>query len=125
MVILVEAALNNLWSDAPAAILAGAQVALVCTGIGAVLSVLAPQNRAQATGRRGSAVAITLGGLVLMLAAGLAFVVVWLLFEEDVNATLLALATLPVAMAISGVLVHLAGTWLTRDPWRVQRLLDA
>jgi hypothetical protein len=125
VVIAAESALNDLWSQALPALLAAAQVALVCTGIGTFLSVLAPQNRARAGGARGAALGYTLGGLVVMLAAGLAFVVVWLLFEDSLNATLLALATLPVAVAIGLVLMHAAGSWLTRDPWRVQQRLVA
>jgi hypothetical protein len=123
VVIAAESVLHDLWGEALAALLGGAQVALVCTGIGAVLSVMAPQNRARAGGARGAALAVTLGGLVLMLATGLAFVVVWLLFEDSVNPTLLALATLPVAVVISVLLMNAAGGWLTRDPWRVQQRL--
>ncbi|GAA3816213.1 hypothetical protein [Cellulomonas soli] len=119
--VLAEAALNGLWADAGVAFLGGIQVALVCVGIGAVLSVAAPQDRMRARGPRATAVLSTLGGLVLMVAASGVLVLAWLLLEDRLSPALSSLATLPIAVALGAVLVRSAGTGLAREPWRVER----
>lgn len=123
VVAVVEAALNNLWDELGAAILAGAQVTLVCAGVGALTSVATPQNVVRRTGNKALTVIGVLAGLIVMFIVCGVLLAVWTLLKDDVNLVVLTLATLPLATALGAALLRWAGRRLDRDPWRVEHVL--
>jgi ABC-2 type transport system permease protein len=124
--IVVEAALNDVWSSAVAAFAAGTSVALVVMGVGAVISVVAPMNQVHPAGaNRGRVLAGVMAGLAaVVLILGLAGFA-WVLLSDRVDSTWMALATLPVAGLLAWALLRYAGGRLERDPWRVHDMLHA
>lgn len=120
---VVEAALNDLWGELGAAILAGAQITLVCAGIGALISVATPQNMVRRTGNKALTLLGVLAGLAVMFLVCGVLLAVWTLLRDSVNQVLLTLATLPLAAALGAALLRSAGRRLERDPWRVERIL--
>jgi hypothetical protein len=123
VVAVIEAALNDLWGDLGAAILAGTQVTLVCAGIGALISVATPQNIIRRTGNKALTLLGVLAGLAAMFLVCGVLLAVWTLLKDSVNQVLLTLATLPLAAALGSALLRWAGRRLERDPWRVERIL--
>jgi hypothetical protein len=123
VVAVVEAALNDLWGELGAAMLAGAQVTLVCAGIGALISVSTPQNMVRRTGNKALTLMGVLAGLAVMFLVCGVLLAVWTLLQDSVNQVLLTLATLPLAVVLGAVLLRWAGRRLDRDPWRVERML--
>jgi hypothetical protein len=123
VVAVVEAALNNLWGELAAAILAGTQVTLVCAGVGALISVATPQNMVRRTGNKALTLLGVLAGLAVMFLVCGVLLAIWTVLRDSVNQTLLTLTTLPLAAALGATLLSSAGRRLDRDPWRVERIL--
>jgi len=123
VVAVAEAALNGLWGELPAAALAGLQVALVCAGVGAIVSVVAPMNIIRRTGNKALAFAAAMAGLAVMFLVSGLLLIVWTFLDIGAPEALLTLGTLPISLALAATLLAWAGRRLDRDPWRVERAL--
>ena len=125
VVAVVEAAINDLWADLVPAILATVTATLIGAGVGAVISVLAPQNRAAPAGGmqgKGAVVLATLIGVavVFLLVGGL---LALFSVAEGISPLLLTALSLPLGVLVAWALIGWAATRAQRDPWRIRRLL--
>jgi hypothetical protein len=121
--VVVEAVLTARWEEALAALLAGLNVALAGVGVGAVISVMAPQNQVHPGGNKLRALVGVLAGSVLLLVLVGLLVLAWMLTGDSLGAPLSMLATLPVSALLGWLLLRWAGGRLAADPWRVERAL--
>lgn len=125
VVAVVEAALNGLWADLVPALLATTTATLIGAGVGAVISVLAPQNRATpASGSQGKGAVV----LATLIGVGIVFLLVGMLLvllsaAEGVSPLLLTGASLPLGALVAWALIGWAGGRAQRDPWRIRRRL--
>lgn len=122
--VVVEATLNGLWADALAAFLVGTAVLLGGIGVGAQLSVRAPQNR---TGGRsinkGKAILGALAGMLgVFVLAGLVLFAS-LLLSDLLNETVLSALTLAAMALLALLLVRQAGHWLEHNSLKVAHAL--
>jgi ABC-2 type transport system permease protein len=121
----VEAAWLGQWSEVAAALLSGLSLGALALGLGAVLGVLRPLNLVTRSGGGGHALTTTLAafavvGLVIAVGAYLGQ-----LLTPHLGTTTSALALALVTVPITWGLHRLAGRMLSRDPWRVERMLAA
>jgi hypothetical protein len=123
VVVVAEAIINDVWGEGVPALLAAVQVAVLAVGIGALISVWSPQNRARVVGKGGSAIAGMLIGFGLMFGATGLMIFSWLALEDTMPAIMRVLVTAPFALLIGAALIEFAAAQLARDPWRVQRKL--
>ena len=121
--VVVEAVLTARWDEALAALLAGLNVALAGVGVGAMISVQAPQNQVHPGGDRLRALVGALVGSVLVLVVAGVLGLAWTLAGDSVGAPVPMLATLPVSALLGWLLLRWAGGRLAADPWRVERTL--
>jgi ABC-2 type transport system permease protein len=125
LLVVVEAAINDLWSEAAAAFLIGLAVALVMIGVGAVVSVTTPLNQSRPAGANRSRTIIgTFAGLAVVLLICGAIGLGWALVGDSLDQTLMALISVPVAGTIAWALLRYAGTRLAANPWHLQKLLN-
>ena len=122
LMILVEAAINGLWDEAAPAFLFGVSVLILTAGVGATVSVWAPQNAAhpgRATNKGRTMLGTFAGlGLIMILIALVAVVA-----AEVGHVMLFALGAFLVASAIAWPLIRAAGNRLEHNPWRVEQML--
>ena len=121
--VVVEAVLTTTWDEAFAALLAGLNVALAGVGVGAMTSVMAPQNRVHPGGNMRRGIAGGLAGTALLLVVVGLLVLAWMLTGDSLGAPLPMLATLPVSALLGWLLLRRAGGRLAADPWRFERAL--
>ena len=121
--VVAEAVLSDQWAAALPAFLVGSAVVLVGAGVGAVLSVWAPQNRVTPKANRSRALVAVFGGLLAIgLIAGLVGLG-WAALGETVDEAVLGLLALGIGVAVCWVLIGWAGRRLVADPWAVEEML--
>jgi ABC-2 type transport system permease protein len=123
VVAVVEAIINDLLAEAIPAVLGAVQVAVLAVGIGALISVWTPQNRARMVGQRGSAVLGMLAGFALIFATAGLLVFSWLLLEDVMPAIARVLVTAPFALLLGAAMLEFAAARLAANPWRMERKL--
>ncbi|MGA7689574.1 MAG: hypothetical protein WCA29_10145 [Jiangellales bacterium] len=121
--VVVESLLTDQWAAALSALLVGSAVLLVGSGVGAVMSVWAPQNRVSPKANRGRALVAAFGGLLAIALVAAILGVAWSALSDSVDDSLLALVTLGISVALCWVLIRWAGRRLTADPWAVKEML--
>ena len=124
LMVLVEAAINGIWDEAAPAFLYGASVLVLGVGVGAAVSVSAPQNLAH-PGRgasRGRTFLVTLAGMGLMIVL-IGLVASAVLLVPDVSPVLAALGAMLIAIGVAWLLIRVAGNRLEDNPWRVEQML--
>ena len=122
--VIVEAILTGAWAQAVEAFLVGAAVLLVGSGVGAVLSVWAPQNRVSMKVDRGRALVALFGGMLAIALISAVVGIGWLLLSDTLDELVLALLTAGVALLVAWALTRWAAGRLTSDPWQLQKLLS-
>jgi hypothetical protein len=122
--VFVEAILTGAWAQAVEAFLVGTAVLLVGSGVGAVLSVWAPQNRVSMKVDRGRALAALFGGMLAIALISAVVGIGWLLLSDTLDELVLALLTAGVALLVAWSLTRWAAGRLTSDPWQLQKLLS-
>lgn len=122
--VIVEAAVNDLWNDAAAAFVTGIAVGLVVIGVGAVVSVRNPLNHVNPAGANRSRTLIgTLTGIAAVVLIGGSIGFGLPVLGDTLDQTVLALISVAIAGAIAWALLRYAATRLAADPWRVQQRL--
>lgn len=116
--VIVESVLTGAWTQALAAILVGAAVLLVGSGVGAVLSVWAPQNRVSMKVDRGRALVAVFGGMLAIALISAVVGVGWFLFSDILDDLVLALLTVGIALAVAWALTRWAGSRISPDQLR-------
>jgi ABC-2 type transport system permease protein len=122
--VIVEAILAGAWAQAVEAFLVGAGVLLVGSGVGAVLSVWAPQNRVSMKVDRGRALVALFAGMFAIALISAVVGIGWLLLSETLDELVLALLTVGVAGGVAWALTRWAAGHLSSDPWQLQKLLS-
>ena len=117
--VVTEAVINDLWADAAAAFLLGLSILLVAIGVGAFLSVWAPQNRITRQFDRGRAIVATFGGLAAVAVVTIVLAGAWWLLSQSLDATLVGLPVLLVAGLFAWGLLRTASRRLMNDPDRL------
>jgi ABC-2 type transport system permease protein len=122
--VIVEALLAGSWAQAVEAFLVGAAVLLVGSGVGALLSVWAPQNRVSMKVDRGRALLALFGGMLAIALISAVVGVGWILLSETLDVLVLAVLTVGVAVVVAWALTRWAAGRLSSNPWQLQQLLS-
>ena len=121
--VIVESVLRDQWAQALPSLLVGTAVLLIGIGVGAVLSIWAPQNRVTMHVNRSRALASAFGGLLAVAVIASLVGLGWVLLSDRLNEVILALLTVGIAVAVASALIRWAGNRLAADPWSVKNLL--
>jgi hypothetical protein len=106
------------------AFLIGAGVLLVGPGVGAVLSMWAPQKRVGMKVERGRALDALFGGMLAIALISAVVGVGWFQLSETLDELVLSLLTVGVAVAVAWALTRCSASRFSSNPRRLRELLS-